>query len=200
AKLQTQGDGVRDARAQLEHNKRLVSEGQLAPIDIVAAESQLAGFEQSLFAALEEVSRSENNLKNMIAENKQSEIWSVSLVPTDSVELAVPQTSLPEAVSTAMENRPELQQSNVAREINQIDQRYYRDQTKPAIDLVGSYGAVGLAGAISPTAVTPMTTSGVELRERVNALSELAGLPPLTPVLPSQFSPDLLGGYGKSLS
>jgi HAE1 family hydrophobic/amphiphilic exporter-1 len=198
--LQIQRDAVRDARAQLEHNKRLVTEGQLAPIDVVAAESQLASFEQSLFAALEEVSKTENNLKNMIAENREAPIWSVSVVPTDSVELAAPQTSLPEALNTAMQNRPELQQANVAREINEIDQRYFRDQTKPAIDLVGSYGAVGLAGNISPTAVNPITTSGVELRERVNTLSQIAGLPPLTPVGLSQFSPDLLGGYGQSLT
>ena len=49
-----------------------------------------------------------------------------------------------------MENRPELQQATVIREINQIDQKYFREQTKPAIDLVGSYGMVGLAGLLSP--------------------------------------------------
>ena len=76
--LQIQRDAVRDARTQLEHNKRLVAEGALAPIDVVAAEAQVAGFEQTLFSALEEVSRSENNLKNLIAVDRQSEIWSVS--------------------------------------------------------------------------------------------------------------------------
>ena len=197
--LQIQRDAVRDSRSQLEHNKRLVNEGQLAPIDVVAAESQLASFEQALFAALEEVSRSENTLKNLIAEDRQAPIWSTSIIPTDSVELAAPNTSLPEALQTAMESRPELQQSKVAKEINDIDKKYFSDQTKPAVDLVGTYGAVGLAGAISPTAVNPITSSGVELRDRVNALSQLAGLPPLTPITPSQFSPVLLGGYAQSL-
>src|SRR3982750_1521236 len=36
--LQVQRDGVRDAKEQMEHNRRLVTEGQLAPIDIVASE------------------------------------------------------------------------------------------------------------------------------------------------------------------
>src|SRR4030095_16766175 len=67
--LQVQRDAVRDSRAQLEHNQRLVNEGALAPIDVVAAEAQVAGFEQTLFSSLEEVSRSENNLKNLIAVN-----------------------------------------------------------------------------------------------------------------------------------
>src|SRR6266496_1594448 len=70
--LQIQRDAVNDARTQLEHNKRMVSEGQLAPIEIVAAEAQIAGFEESLFSALEDVSKSENNLKNLLAENRQA--------------------------------------------------------------------------------------------------------------------------------
>ena len=88
--LQVQRDAVRDSRVQLEHNQRLVAEGSLAPIDVVAAEAQVAGFEQSLYSSLEEVSRAENSLKNLIAENQQSEIWKVSLVPTDPVDLAPP--------------------------------------------------------------------------------------------------------------
>ncbi|HKO61602.1 MAG TPA: TolC family protein [Pyrinomonadaceae bacterium] len=197
--LQVQRDAVRDSRTQLEHNKRLVLEGSLAPIDIVAAEAQLAGFEQSLFAALEEVSRSENNLKNLIAENRQSEIWSLSIVPTDPVALTIPQISLPEALKSAMDNRLELQQSNLAREINQIDQKFFRDQTKPAIDLVGTYGLVGLSGSANPAGNNPFAGSNLQLRERVDLLSQLNGLPPL-PVQPVQgISPDLIGGFNQSL-
>src|ERR1051325_11498086 len=141
--LQVQRDAVTVARTQLEHNKRLVEQGQLAPIDVVAAEAQLSTFEQGVFSALEGVSRAENNLKNLIAENQKAPIWTESLVPTDPIDLAVPEVSLPDALKTAMENRPELQQSNVLREINQIDQRYFKDQTKPVIDLVGTYGVTG---------------------------------------------------------
>ena len=122
--LQVQRDAVSVARTQLEHNKRLVNEGQLAPIDVVAAEAQISTYEQRVFGALEEVSRSENNLKNLIAQNQKAELWNESIVPTDPVDLAVPDVSLPDALKTAMENRPELQQSNVLKEINQIDQRY----------------------------------------------------------------------------
>ena len=196
--LQVQKDAVRDSRTQLEHNKRLVEEGSLAPIDIVAAEAQLAGFEQSLFSALEEVSRTENNLKNLIAENRQSEIWSLSIVPTDPVALTSPQISLPEALKSAMENRLELQQSNLAREINQIDQKYFKDQTKPAVDLVGSYGVVGLSGSINASGTNPFAGSNLQLRERIDLLSQLNGLPPL-PVQPVQvLSPNLIGGIDQS--
>ncbi|HYK21491.1 MAG TPA: TolC family protein [Pyrinomonadaceae bacterium] len=196
--LQVQRDAVTTARQQLEHNKRLVEEGQLAPIDVVAAEAQISTFEQGVFSAVEGVSRAENNLKSLIAKDQKSTLWSESVVPTDSVDLAVPDVSLPDALKTAMENRPELQQSNVLKEINQIDQRYYKEQTKPAIDLVGTYGLTGLAGSFS-NVVNPLTASNVELRARVDELSRRFGLDPLPPTPSVALSQQLLGGYDQSL-
>jgi HAE1 family hydrophobic/amphiphilic exporter-1 len=197
--LQVQRDAVSVAVTQLEHNKRLVNEGQLAPIDVVAAQAQISTYEQRVFSALEEVSRSENNLKNLIAQNQKAQLWSESIVPTDPVDLAVPDVSLPDALKTAMENRPELQQSNVLREINQIDQRFFKDQTKPAIDLVGTYGINGLAGSSSISRVNPFTASSLEVRDRVNELSALLGINPLPEVPVQTISPDLIGGYGQSV-
>lgn len=196
--LQVQREAVRDAHTQLEHNKRLVAEGSLAPIDVVAAEAQVAGFEQALFSSLEEVSRTENNLKNLIAENHQSDLWNLSIVPTDSVDLVTPEISLPDAMKAAMDNRPELQQSAVAREINQIDQKYFREQTKPQIDLVGTYGMVGLAGATSGGA-NPFTSSSAQLRDAVNRLLLNSGFDRLPDPPVQTISPDLLGGYNQSL-
>ena len=197
--LQVQRDAVDVARTQLNHNKRLVEQGQLAPIDVVASEAQISTYEQNVFSALEEVSRTENNLKNLIAENQHAPIWSESVVPVDPIDLAVPEVSLPEAMKTAMENRPELQQSNLQREINQIDQKYFKDQTKPAVDLVGTYGVTGLAGSLSAAGLNPLFSSNVVVRQRVDELSVLAGLDPLPIVPPQTFSPDLLGGFGQSV-
>ena len=197
--LQVQRDAVTVARTQLEHNKRLVNEGQLAPIDIVAAEAQISTYEQNVFSAIEEVSRAENNLKNLIAENQKAAIWVESLVPTDPVDLTAPVVSLPEALKTAMENRPELQQSTLAGEINAINQRYFKDQTKPNVDLVGTYGITGLAGTISSNVVNPFTASNLLVRQRVDQLSVLAGLDPLPVIPPQTFSPELLGGFNQSL-
>ncbi|HEY0380070.1 MAG TPA: TolC family protein [Pyrinomonadaceae bacterium] len=210
--LQIQRDAVRDARAQLEHNKRLVEEGSLAPIDVVAVEAQVSGFEQSVYSALEDVQRAENNLKNLIAENRQSPFWNVSLIPVDPVDLTPPVVSLNEAMDDALAKRPELRQSTVAREINEMDQRYFREQTKPQIDLVGSYGVVGLSGALNTSSVVnPLTASSQAqlnqvnaLTARVNALAALVGLPgdplsPLPPPTPQTFPPELVGGLGQSL-
>lgn len=195
--LQIQRDAVRDARSQLEHNRRMVDEGQLAPIDIVAAEAQISTFEQSLFTALEDVSRTENNLKNLIAEDRNAPIWTESLVPTDNVELTLPNVTLPDALKTAMANRPELQQSNVAREINEIDRRYYKDQKKPSLNLVGSYGLVGLSGSLG-NGTNPFTAQSAQLREAVNRLLTNAGFDSLPEPPVQTISPNLVGGFTQS--
>ena len=197
--LQIQRNSVQDARTQLEHNRRLVSEGQLAPIDIVAAETQLANFEQAEFSALEDVTRAENNLKNLVAEDQRSALWNVSVVPTDDVDLTPPQVSLSDAMKAAAENRQELKQSDLAREINLLDQKLYRDQTRPEIDLVGSYGVVGNAGTLT-SAISPFTVTTNQLVTRVNQLSGLAGLPALPPTASTTIPANLIGGYGQSLS
>ena len=195
--LQVQRDAVHDARTQLDHNKRLVIEGQLAPIDIVAADAQVTSFEQALFSALEDVSRAENALKSLIAQNVRAPIWSASVVPTDSVDLTPPVISLPEAMKLALDNRPELQQSNLASEINQIDQRYYRDQTKAQIDLTGSYGASGVAGTLTST-TSPFSASTVQIINRLNQISP-SNLTPIPLPAASTLPPFLIGGYGQSI-
>ncbi|MBC7930207.1 MAG: TolC family protein, partial [Rubrivivax sp.] len=199
--LQIQRDAVRDARAQLDHNKRLVREGMLAPIDVVAAEAQVSGFEQSVYSALDDVGRAENNLKNLIAEKREAAIWNVSIVPTDSVDLTPPSVGLPEAMQAALRSRPELQSSDVAREINEIEQRFAREQTRPQVDLVASYGLVGLAGSLNTSAgANPFTASSAELRDRINELSRINGLQPL-PDVPAQTLPGVLvGGEAQSLA
>lgn len=157
--LQVQRDGVKDAKEQLEHNRRLVEEGQLAPIDIVAAETQVANFEQSVYEALNAVGIAENNLKNMIAPSRNDAIWIKALTPIDSVELDLPVTTLSQALDAAMQNRPELEINQAQRDINAIDQRFYKDQKKPQIDLVASYTSAGVGGSLNPEFNNPLLRS-----------------------------------------
>jgi len=148
--LQVQRDGVRDAKDQLAHYRRLVEEGQLAPIDIVAAETQVANIEQSVYEALEAVGRAENALKGLIARSNDDPIWAEALVPTEPVDRDAPRTTLTEALALALANRPEIELNDVQKDINEIDQKYYRDQTRPQVDLTASYTSAGVGGSQNP--------------------------------------------------
>lgn len=159
--LQVQRDSVRDAKEQLEHNRRLVEEGSLAPADIIASDTQVANFEQNVYTALEDVNRAENTLKNLIAENRDDLIWNASIVPTESIDLNAPPTTLPEALSLALQNRPEIEISNVQGDINRIEQRFLRNQTKPQLDLIASYTTSGIGGSQNPNFRSPFATACV---------------------------------------
>lgn len=194
--LQVQIDAVKQARTQLESNQRLVAKGVLAPIDVVAATTQITTFEQNVYTAQESVTLAENTLKTLMLPDRTSEIWSRPITPVSEISLEPPRIGLEIAVAEALRSRPEITQLETQTAINGIDQRFYRDQTKPQIDLVASYTAAGLAGAATPPrAITPSA-----LTTRVNELSVRAGLPPLeTTTTTNTVAPNLVGGYFTSL-
>ncbi|MEO8072956.1 MAG: TolC family protein [Acidobacteriota bacterium] len=195
--LQVQIDAVKQARTQLESNQRLVSKGVLAPIDIIAANTQITTFEQSVYTAQEDVTRAENTLKTMMLADRTATEWSRPITPISEVSLEAPRIALEIATSEALKNRPEIAQLQTNFDINKIDERYFRDQTKPQIDLVGTYTSQGLAGTAT---VRPTTTTPSALTTRVNELSALAGFDPLaTTVTTSTVPSNLVGGYFSSL-
>jgi outer membrane protein TolC len=200
--LQVQIDAVKQARIQVESNQRLVAQGVLAPIDIIAANTQVTTFEQNVYTAQESVTRAENTLKTLILADRTAPLWSRPLTPVSPISLEAPRVPLEQALTAAINNRPELAQLQTNSEINQIDTRYFRDQTKPQIDLIGTYTAVGLAGAPTQAAGSTGTSANALLRARVNELSMLAGLPPLDPATTggSSVNPNLIGGFPQSLS
>jgi outer membrane protein len=181
--LQVQRDGVRDAKSQLEHNRRLVEEGQLAPIDIVAAETQVANFELAVYEALNLVGQAENVLKGLLAPNRRDPLWEEALMPVEPVDADVPDRALSEAIEMAIINRPELEINQAQKEINAIDQRLYRDQQKPQIDLVANYNTAGIGGSqnpnFSPNFPTPCTTDPLSpaCRQQQANLALLTGNP-----------------------
>ncbi len=195
--LQVQQSAVKDAQAQLDSNKRQVDEGVLAPVDIVQAQSQLATLQQNVFTAKEQVTGYENTLKALVLPNREDANWSRPITPTSEVSIEIPRVSLSDAIESALKNRPELTQLQTSKEINQINTRYYRDATKPQIDLVAGYTTQGLAGTSLSGGTNPFANTA--LTNRVNELSILAGLQPLPTTTPTPVGSGLNGGLFKSL-
>ncbi len=199
--LQVQIDAVKQAKLQLESNERLVRKGVLAPIEIVAATAQITNFEQNVYSAQETVTQAENTLKTLILKDRTSEIWSRPITPITPVELEAPRIPLDSAIADALKNRPELQQLQTNTEINKINIDYFRDQTKPQIDLVGTYTSNGLAGGANNITRTSSAVNS-DLLDRINQLSALNNINPLVipPVVTVTSPPtNLVGGYFNSL-
>lgn len=147
--LQVQIDAVKQARTQLESNQRQVEKGVLPPIDLVAANAQITTFEQNVYTAQEDVTRAENTLKTLMLAERTSSEWSRPITPVSPIDLDPPKIGLDIAVAEALKGRPEITQFQASADVNAIDEKYYRDQKKPEINIVGSYTAQGLAGAVT---------------------------------------------------
>lgn len=172
--LQVQIDAVKQARTQMESNQRQVEKGVLPPIDLVAANAQIVTFEQAVYTAQEDVTRAENTLKTLMLADRTASEWSRPITPVSPINLDAPQIGLEVAISEALKGRPEIIQFEASAEMNSVDERYYRNQTKPQIDLVGSVTTQGLAGTETPAAINPTTGE-------------------------SRVPPNLVGGYFTSL-
>lgn len=198
--LQVQTEAVKQTRAQVETNRRQVNQGVLAPIDVVEAEAQVKIFEQNVYAAQEDVTRAENNLKTLLLPERQAELWSRAILPITPVNLEAPRMLLSEAISAALANRLELAELQTSADINQVNQRYYRDQIKPQVDLSLTYSSNALAGTVRDTSENPLLTGVTQMEQRVTELSERAGLPALPVTTIGTVPADMQGGYRRSLS
>lgn len=197
--LQVQTEAVKQTRAQVETNKRQVKQGVLAPIDVVEAEAQVKLYEQNVYAAQEEVTKTENALKTLMLPDRNAQLWSRALLPVTPVNLEAPRMLLSEAINTALENRFELAELRTSKDINEINKRFYRDQTKPQVDLQVAYSSNGYAGTLSDNE-NPIVNGLASLDRRVAELSTLAGLPALPPATFNSVPADFQGGYARSLS
>ncbi len=199
--LQVQLDSVDIARMQDESNRRQQEQGLLAPIDVVAAQTQLANFELNAYSAQSALTQAENNLKTLMLEGRSSALWASSLIPVTPPETAAPVTPLIDAVNQALADRPEVAQVQINGEINQRDTRYFREQIKPQVDLIASYTRNGLAGPqFVQSGPNPITASFGPLLDRLNTLSASAGLDPIVLSAGSPTPALLVGGFGQSLN
>ncbi len=148
--LDVQREAVRLAVEQYESNRRQAEQGLLAPIEVVAAQTQVATFQQGLAMAQQVLTSAENNLKQMMMSDLNNPLWNAALIPETQLDLdAVPPT-LKEALAMAFDSRPELTESSINIAINKVNTQYYKDQMKPQINAVATFAASGLAGFAQP--------------------------------------------------
>jgi hydrophobe/amphiphile efflux-1 (HAE1) family protein len=176
-----QAEAVRLAEGQYESNRRQAEQGILAPIDVVAAQTQVATFQQTVFAAQQALTQAENNLKMLMLPSRDDLMWSTALVPESQFNSTAALPGLDEALKGALASRPELAENAAATDVNTLDARLASEGVKPRIDAFANLTTAGLAGQLVP---------GI-------ASSPLAiFLPPGFGAVPQQ----LVGGYGQSLS
>lgn len=123
-----------------------VDVGVLPPIDILEAEAEKAAREEGVITAEDALRDAEDSLRKALNLTDDPRYWEISMTPADNPVVLAVLPDLQEQLRTAMENRPDLNQSRVDLENKEIQLKYTRNQLFPRVDLVGSLGLSGLAG------------------------------------------------------
>jgi outer membrane protein TolC len=140
---------VRLGQITVRDNKKKVEIGTLAPISITEAEADLANREVNLIAAEERIINVENNLRALISSDRNSEIWQKLIVPTEAPDYRDYPVLLDDAITTALQNRPELALLDIQLQGYDIDYNMRKNSKKWQVDFVGSFGSMGAAGPSS---------------------------------------------------
>jgi outer membrane protein TolC len=139
-------NSLRLAQINLRDNRKKVEVGTLAPIDVTDAEATMSSREVELISSEETLLSQENALRALVSSDRTSEIWSKVIVPTDTPEFKEYKVNMEEAITTALQNRPELEQSQITVNRLDINKTLAKNNRKWQLDVTGTYGNTGTAG------------------------------------------------------
>jgi outer membrane protein len=139
-------NSVKLAQINLRDNRKKVEVGTLAPIEVTDAEANVAAREVDLISAEEQILRAENTMRAYISNDRNSDIWKKVIVPTDLPDFKEYKVDADAAIATALNNRPELEQSKITLERYNLTSRLYQNNRKWEVNLTAVYGTSGLAG------------------------------------------------------
>lgn len=124
-----------------------IAVGAAAPFERAEVQVELANREAELLSAKQNVSVAENNLKQLILHDQLASEWATALLPIDSPDFDSEPVNLQGALEQARANRPEFQRLSLQEDINRIDKQFYKNQTRPRLDVQATISATGLAGS-----------------------------------------------------
>ena len=177
--LQVTSDAVELGRLQLARTQRMIASGTLAPVEESASRAELERRLDAYDASVGLVTQAENALKILLAPDREATIWGDQIIPADLSAGSIPEFDDYRAVvADALKSRPELRNVALRKQQNDIQKEFAANQTKPQLNLVGTYATMGLAGVVN-SVDNPFTSSQAALYSRLNQLSTLAGLAPV---------------------
>jgi HAE1 family hydrophobic/amphiphilic exporter-1 len=196
------------ARENLRQVEARIEAGAAAPLARAEVGTELANRETDVLLATQQVSLTENTLKTLLLRNPDSPLWSQTYVPTDAPVFSTDPINLEDALKDATDNRPELQRLKFQKEIIDIDISFFKNQTKPQIDLNSTFSLNGLARGMAnqETVIPRYIGNDRELGQRINSIIAAQNLgntiTPInlnqTDIIPAQ-SNYLFGGFNRSL-
>jgi len=136
------------AQRLFEDNRTKVEIGTLAPIETTTSETQVANAEQALLNAQIQWRTAELNLKRLLADGPDADVYRATINPVETAALSVQSVDIPAAVQRAIAERTDLTQARRNLEISQLNLELTQNSTKPQLDLQTGYNLSGQGGPL----------------------------------------------------
>ncbi|HXW07192.1 MAG TPA: TolC family protein [Vicinamibacterales bacterium] len=144
--LQVAEQSLNLARQALRNNERRVEVGTMAPIDIVAAEAEVARNEENVIVQQGNIEATEDALRTLIMNPSQPDFWTTRLEPAEQPLLTQRALDVESAITNALTNRTDLAQLRKQIESTDISIKFNQNQKLPSLDFQARYGVTGVGG------------------------------------------------------
>ena len=134
------------AERLLGENEIRVKVGTMAPLDVVQAQSEVAGREEAVIVAENNLYNAEDNLKRQIFPENDSAMWHTRIIPIDRPTAEPMPVDVDAAIQNALANRTDIVAARKGLERNDYAVQYYKNQLRPDVNLVANYGGSGAGG------------------------------------------------------
>jgi outer membrane protein len=134
------------ARESLRNNQTRVEVGTMAPIDIVAAQAEVASNEENVIIQEAAIQSAQDQLRMLVMNPQQPGFWTAKFKPTDQPVLAAKAIDVEAAIQNALANRTDLLEFKRQMETTDINLKFAQNQRLPGVDLTARYGVTGVGG------------------------------------------------------
>jgi outer membrane protein TolC len=146
ASLGVQQQSLDLAQESLRETRARVEIGTTPPIDIVQAEAEVARRREAVIVAQGQIGNAEDALRTLVLDPNMPDFWTVRIEPTELPSFEPVTVDVEAAVRNALSRRTDLEQTRKSIEADDINIRFFRNQTLPDVSANVNYGLQGLGG------------------------------------------------------
>ena len=146
ASLRVQQQSLELAQESLRNTRSRVDIGTTPPIDIVEAESEVAQREEAVIVGEAQIQTTEDALRVLVFDPSAPDFWTMHIEAVDLPSFEPIAVDPDAAVRNALEKRTDLQQTSKSIEVNDINIRFFRNESLPDVTASVNYGLSGLGG------------------------------------------------------
>ena len=142
------------ATQTLENTKKQLQLEAVPEMDVMKAEAEVSKGDQDLTVARTSLQLQESLMKNALTKSLDDPVLEeMPVIPTDRSQTTNADGNQPilDLIAQALQNRPELLETDIDLTNRQISRQAARNALLPSLSLLGSYGGTGLAGIVTPT-------------------------------------------------